>query len=257
MAGTFTTGKSIDTMKIQVFSTYDDLSLKAAEDLTQFLALTEKPLLCVASGDSPSGLYKKLAEKVKNNETDISNWHFVGLDEWMGMNGEDAGSCRFHLNKQFFDVLQIEEQRISFFDGRTSNPGEECRRVDNFIQQQGGIDVAVLGLGMNGHVGMNEPGTLPVLRSHLADIAPQTQQIGQKYFTDAKILSQGLTLGIQTLKEAKHIMLIVNGAHKASIVEKVLEEKISDEIPATLLRNHPGLTIYLDKSAAQFIISYE
>ena len=175
----------------------------------------------------------------------------------MGMNGENEGSCRFHLNKQFFDVLQIEQERICFFDGGTSNPQEECSRIENFIRQRGGIDVAILGLGMNGHVGMNEPGTQSIVRSHLAEIDPLTQQVGQKYFAQPQKLMQGLTLGIQTLKEAKHLMLIVSGANKARIVQKVLEEEISEQIPATLLRNHPGLTIYLDKPAAQFITSHE
>lgn len=244
-------------MTIHVFNTYDDLSKKATDDLIHLLASRKEPLVCVASGDSPSGLYKELVQKVKNKENDISNWQFVGLDEWMGMNGEDEGSCRFHLNRQFFDTLQIEQERICFFDGRTNNPQEECNRIENFIRQRGGIDVAILGLGMNGHVGMNEPGTQSIVRSHLAEIDPLTQQVGQKYFAQPQKLMQGLTLGIQTLKEAKHLMLIVSGANKARIVQKVLEEEISEQIPATLLRNHPGLTIYLDKPAAQFITSHE
>jgi len=242
-------------MTVDVFPTNKDLAKKAAEDLIHFLTPVKNPLVCVASGDSPAGLYRELVEKVKEGNTNMSGWYFVGLDEWMGMNGDDEGSCRFHLNQQFFDAAKIEKERICFFDGTSSNPEEECGHVENFIDQHGGIDVAILGLGLNGHIGMNEPGTSPALRSHLTKIDPLTQQVGQKYFTQPKNLSHGLTLGIKTIKEAKNIMLIVTGAHKASIVQKILEEEISEQLPASLLRNHPGLTIYLDKPASQFIAS--
>jgi len=241
-------------MTVHVLPRYEELSKKAVEDLSDLLSSVDKPLVCVASGDSPFGLYNELVRKVKNKEVDISSWSFVGLDEWMGMNGNDEGSCRFHLNRQFFDALQIEKQKICFFDGRTNDPDKECAQTESFIQQHGGIDVAILGLGMNGHVGMNEPGTVADIRSHVAEIAPLTQQVGQKYFSETKSLSHGMTLGIQTLKEAKHIMLIVSGAAKAPIVKKIFEEKVSEHIPATFLRDHPGFTIYLDKAAAQFIL---
>jgi galactosamine-6-phosphate isomerase len=240
-------------MNARVFPTYDALSSQAADDLISMLSSIERPLVCVASGDSPAGLYRTIIQRVQNKETDISNWLFVGLDEWVGMNGNDEGSCRFHLNKQFFDPLQIEQERTCFFDGRASNPEAECMRIENFIQQHGGIDVAIIGLGMNGHVGMNEPGTSSLLHSHLSEIDPQTQQAGQKYFSQPTKLSHGLTLGIANLKEAKNILLIANGEHKASIVKKILNEDPSEQLPATLLHNHPGLRIYLDKSAAQFI----
>jgi 6-phosphogluconolactonase/glucosamine-6-phosphate isomerase/deaminase len=113
--------------------------------------------------------------------------------------------------------------------------------------------VAILGLGMNGHVGMNEPGTSSKTRSHLSVIDPLTEEVGQKYFSQQKKLSHGLTLGIATLKEARHIMLIVSGERKASIIQKILQDEISEKLPASLLRDHPGLTVYLDKPAAQFI----
>ena len=240
-------------MEIRIFSSYDELSKQAAEDLIASLQSVGNPLVCVASGNSPEGLYKALVQKVKNNEADLSSWDFVGLDEWAGMNGGDEGSCRFHLNNQFFNPLQITEERICFFDGRADNAEEECMRVENFIQQHNGIDAAILGLGMNGHVGMNEPGTSPSLRSHLAEIDPLTQQVGQKYFSQPKKLSHGLTLGIATLMGAKQVMLIVNGESKAAIVQKILKEKVSEQLPASLLRNHPRFTIYLDKAAAQFV----
>lgn len=214
-------------MQIFVSETYEALSKRAVTHLVEFVKDIDHPLICMASGDSPAGLYKVIVELVQQNQLDISKWFFVGLDEWGGMNGDDEGSCRFHLNNQFFHPLQIAANRICFFDGKVENMQQECERVEEFIIQRGGIDVAIVGLGMNGHIGMNEPGVSMSLRSHIADIDPLTQQVGQKYFKNEQKLSHGLTLGMATIMEAKEIMLVINGAHKANIVQKVLEGDIS------------------------------
>ncbi len=185
---------------------------------------------------------------------DISNWSFVGLDEWIGMNAGDEGSCRYHLNTQLFQPLQIAENKICFFNGRITEANKECEYIESFIRQHGGIDVSILGLGMNGHIGMNEPGTLPSLRSHVTALEPITQKTGQKYFKEQRQLTEGITLGLATIMESKHIILLVSGSHKAEIVQRLIKEKISEQLPGSLLRNHPGLKIYLDKAAAQLIL---
>jgi galactosamine-6-phosphate isomerase len=117
------------------------------------------------------------------------------------------------------------------------------------------MDVAILGVGMNGHVGMNEPGTPINTRSHVTELAPTTQQVGQKYFVKEQKLTKGITLGLKTLMEAKNIMLLISGKHKADITQKILEDAVSEDLPATLLRNHPALKIYLDSDAASKIIA--
>lgn len=239
-------------MNIRITDSYEELSKQAADEILHFTSSIKEPLICTASGDSPAGLYNELVSRVKENKADISNWKFVGLDEWAGMNGDDEGSCRYHLNNQFYHPLKISEEKICFFDGRADNLEDECEKTENFIKQNGGIDIAILGLGLNGHIGMNEPGTSPTLRSRIADIDPQTQQVGQKYFTKPQQLTHGLTLGLATIMEAKKIILIVSGSRKAAIVKKILEEN-PPKLPASLLCSHPGLTIYLDKEAAQLI----
>ena len=240
-------------MQIFVSETYEALSRRAVIHLVEYVKDIDHPLICMASGDSPAGLYKVIVEMVQQNLLDISGWYFVGLDEWAGMNGDDEGSCRFHLNNQFFHPLHIAEDRICFFDGKEKDMQQECNRIEDFIRQHGGIDVAIVGLGMNGHIGMNEPGVPMSLRSHIAEIDPLTQQVGQKYFKKEQKLSHGLTLGMATIMEAKEIMLVVNGAHKAEIVKQAVEGEISEQLPASYLRNHIGLSVYLDKNAARLI----
>ncbi|MGH2648416.1 MAG: 6-phosphogluconolactonase, partial [Ginsengibacter sp.] len=131
----------------------------------------------------------------------------------------------------------------------------QCDGVEDYINLMGGIDVAIVGLGMNGHVGMNEPGTPPEEHSHVADIDPMTQVVGQKYFKNERQLTKGLTLGLASLHAASHIMLLANGTKKAAIIKKIFEHDASPQLPATLLLNHKKISIYLDKEAASLITS--
>ncbi|MDE3183870.1 MAG: glucosamine-6-phosphate deaminase [Bacteroidota bacterium] len=240
-------------MKLFVYETYESMSARAAEAVMYVINSKKNAVLCPASGDSPAGLYKKLVAHIKENEIDISGLYFISLDEWLGMNGNDEGSCRYHLNNQLFHPLYVSENNIAFFDGRALDPQMECERIDDAIEAHGGIDMAIVGLGMNGHVGMNEPGTSPHLHSHVAEIDPITQQVGQKYFKEKKEIGGGLTLGIANLMEAKNVILVVSGNKKAGILRKILEEEISEELPASLLRNHPNFSVYLDAEAASLL----
>jgi glucosamine-6-phosphate isomerase len=240
-------------MEIFVADTYEALSKQAANDVIQLMRSVREPVLCPASGDSPASLYKQFTDRFNKDRLDFSAWYFVGLDEWAGMNGSDEGSCRFHLDNQLFEPLHIHPERICFFDGRASDLESECIRIENFIAVHGGIHVAIVGLGTNGHIAMNEPGTPAGSRSHVAAIDPVTQQAGQKYFKEPKEISQGITLGLATIMEARHIILLANGSHKAGIIKRIIKEEISEELPATILRGHPSLKIYLDAAAAQLL----
>jgi galactosamine-6-phosphate isomerase len=215
----------------------------------------EQPLLCPPSGDTPQGLYKELINRYNEQKLDINSWSFVSLDEWVGMNEENEGSARQSLNEQLFTPLNVLEEQICFFNGKASNLQDECTRIESFINRKGGIDVSVLGLGMNGHIGLNEPGTSPDLYVHVVDVASETQRVGQKYFKQQQQLTRGITLGIATLLQSNQIILIVSGKHKAKIVKQLLESDVSAEIPASYLKDHPDCTLYLDEEAAQLIRS--
>ena len=240
-------------MQLFISDTYETMSAQAAEAVMQKIQSRPNGLLSPASGDSPTGLYKELVNQLNNKNTDISDWKFVGLDEWLGMNGEDEGSCRFYLNKQLFNPLHISENNICFFDGKAKDLNDECNTIENFINEHGGIDIAIVGLGLNGHIGMNEPGTSPSLHSHVAEIDPVTQQVGQKYFKEKTHISKGLTLGIANIMEARNVILIVSGNKKAEIVRQILEEEISEQLPSSLLRNHQNFSVYLDTEAASLL----
>jgi galactosamine-6-phosphate isomerase len=207
----------------------------------------------VASGDSPAGIYQQFVARVENNAMDISKWTYLGLDEWVGLNGNDEGSCRHHLNAQLFSPLKIADDRICFFDGAAVDLEQQCKTTEATIQKHGGIEVAILGLGMNGHIGMNEPNSAANTRSHIIELDPITAQVGQKYFQTPQTLSKGITLGIASLMESKAIILIVNGVKKAKILQQVVEGEITEKVPASILRLHPKCFVYADIEAASLL----
>jgi glucosamine-6-phosphate isomerase len=240
-------------MNVIILNTYEELSTAATKVLIDSIKATPNPLVCVASGDSPKGLYKHLVTSVEKNSLNTADWHFLGLDEWIGLNGQDIGSCRYHLDQDLFHPLGVPDEQICFFDGRSVDVFAECLINEMYIKKQGGIDVAILGLGLNGHIGMNEPFTPVDSRSQMVDLDPLTIQIGQKYFEQPQKLSQGLTLGLGTLMEARSILLLVGGQNKAPIVKKMLEEEVSLSCPASLLRHHPNCHIFLDQAAGSLL----
>lgn len=240
-------------MKIIIEPNYESMSAKAADDVMKIIALLKNPILCPASGDSPKGLYKEMINRITENKKDISGWYFIGLDEWLGMNEHDEGSCRYHLNNDLLNPLHVHEKNISFFDGKANEIQNEIQKAGSFIIEHGGIDIAIVGLGMNGHVGMNEPGTDPSLHSHTSEIDTITQQVGQKYFKQNREITHGITLGIADIMEARHVILLVSGNKKAAIVQQVLEGEISEKYPASLLRRHKNFIVYLDEEAASYL----
>ncbi len=240
-------------MKIVIADSYDDQCLLAYQAMLTAVTNKESPLICTTSGDSPKGVYKLMAQAITAGELDISKWKFISLDEWAGMNKSDEGSCGWHLYQQLYNHIDVPKQNLALFDGRANDLHQECTRIEQFIRDNGGISVAFVGLGLNGHIGMNEPGTPPEWRSHVAEIAEQTQEIGQKYFKEKTPLTRGITLGIDNILMAGKVILLVNGAHKAAIVKRILEEDITENIPATFLRQHNDCTLYLDAAAASVL----
>ncbi len=241
-------------MKIHISENKEALYQKMAVDLLAVTSTINAPLVCPASGDTPIGLYHELVKRVHQNEASVASWKFIGLDEWIGMNGDDEGSCRNSLDNEFFNPVNVNKSSICFFDGKAAAPENECTKAEAFVAENGGISVAIVGLGMNGHIAMNEPGTPKNIRSHISNIAEETQQVGQKYFKSPKPITQGITLGIATLLESKHVMLMVTGVKKAGIVKKILAStEETANIPATYFLQHPNLTVYLDKEAASLL----
>ncbi|GLU50609.1 glucosamine-6-phosphate deaminase [Dyadobacter frigoris] len=237
-------------MKLSIYSDKDAMSRATADLIADQIRRKPDSLLCFPSGESPTIVLNSLVKYGLEGHVDFSQCRFVGLDEWIGMDENDAGSCKHYLYSNFFNPLKISQKQIIFFDGLAENPDQECKRIDQYIQEYGPIDLMLVGLGMNGHIGLNEPGVDFHSYAHITELDPVTVKVAQKYFTKTTELSGGITLGLQHFSEAKTAVLIVAGKKKAEIVLKVLTEKISNKIPGTIIRSHENAFVFLDEEAA-------
>lgn len=233
-------------MKVEVHKTYDELSKAAADLIASVIKNKPNALICVASGHTPTGTFKFLRDHIDAG-LDISKTVFVSLDEWLGIDPSDAGSCISMLRKDFFDHVKA---RIELFDVLAKDPRKECDRMNKFIDDNGGLDVMLVGIGLNGHIGMNEPGTPFDKYAHVSDLAEETKTSGQKYFTKPTTLSKGITLGLRHFAECRLPILMANGSKKSEIIKKVIDSPITEKIPASIIHRISQALVMLDAEAA-------
>lgn len=240
-------------MEIRIFNDYDELSRETAKFISEYIKRKDDSLLCFPAGDSPAGTFRYLIEAAREGTVDFDNVRFVGLDEWVGLSRKDEGSCTNFMFDNLFVPLHIDPSRIQFFDACAADLSAECGRIDRYIFNQGAINLMLVGVGMNGHIGLNEPGVSPELYSHLVDLDPVTKTVGQKYFKRPTPLEKGITLGMKHLMEADMAILIVSGSKKAEIAKKLVEIDPSPAVPASLVKNHKNAYLFLDKAAAALL----
>jgi glucosamine-6-phosphate deaminase len=241
-------------MTIQIGIDYNEMSRAAADLVVEQVKNKPRSLICFPSGESPAGMFKYLVEDVKAGKVDFSECYFVGLDEWVGLGKDDDGSCTQFLLEHFFVPAKISLDKTMFFDAKAADLDASCRAMDDFIQLHGSLDIMVVGIGMNGHIGLNEPGTDFDLYAHHAPLDPVTISVGQKYFKQQTQLTEGITLGLKHLQDAKVPVLIASGRKKAEIVEKALKDDITEQLPATIFQKLPAAIIFLDEDAALHLV---
>lgn len=237
-------------MKLTVFPTYALLSDFVAEAMIQLLKDKPGAVICLASGNSPKLSCELFVQKAKASSLDISQFFFVGLDEWAGLGPGTSGSCHYDFATRIFEPLSIPSSQYHLFNGLAGDLQQECRLMDTVIQEKGGIDLMVVGIGMNGHIGFNEPGSAFNLLSHVAELDTTTTTVGQKYFTNRMALKQGITLGFAHLLAARKVLLIANGDAKAGVIKKAVEESPSPSFPASVMQLHSNGAILVDSAAA-------
>lgn len=237
-------------MNLRVFNNQTEASFQTALLLVDQITRKPDSVICLASGDSPRLAYELAAVLLRHSRMDGASWTLVGLDEWLGISPENPGSCHFFLRNHVIAPFGLSAGQYRLFNAHAQNPQQECAAMDAFLETRGGIDLMVVGIGLNGHIGFNEPGTPADVYSHVIELDGVTQQVGQKYFTQETPLRQGITLGLRHLLEARAALLIATGDHKAAIIREALTGPVSSSVPASILRKHPNATILLDKAAA-------
>jgi galactosamine-6-phosphate isomerase len=230
-------------MNIQHFSNAEAMSQKATEIVLEEVKRKPELLLCTASGSSPLPLYERLAREAQKNIRLFRETRVIPLDEWVGLPAKE-GSCHAYLKKHVLTPLQISKDRYYGFDPAAENLEEECGRIQNVLKNEGPIDICILGLGKNGHLGFNEPADVLHPHCHIMDLAAQTQQ----HIMIADIPSKptmGLTLGMHDILSSKKIVLLVSGKGKEEAKQKLRSAEISTQCPATFLWLHDNVDCLL------------
>ncbi|MEP6728521.1 MAG: glucosamine-6-phosphate deaminase [Bacteroidota bacterium] len=240
-------------MKIEFFDTPELLAQTVASSIIDFVIAKPNAVLCMASGDTPRLTNKYIVEAAKKNRIDFSRVQFVSLDEWVGIPPSNTGSCYYFLNETIFEPLNIPTTNIHFFNSTAGNLSVECERINQIVEDLNGIDIILVGIGMNGHIGFNEPGVSPDLFAHVINLDPITLQTGQKYFSETAAIQKGITLGISRIMQSPLAILLATGSKKAAIIKKTLEENISNAVPASFIRKHANAFVMLDREAASLL----
>lgn len=239
-------------MDIRVFSSYDEMSRNIAGIISKIVREKPDAIMCLAAGHTSLGIFREMIDMAKRGDVSFDKSRFIGLDEWTGLGRGDDGSCIEFMYNNLFIPLGIKDENIIFYNGR-GNLYEECKRVDEYLKQNGPIDFMLLGMGMNGHLGLNEPGTPFDRYSHVVDLDETTKNVGQKYFKNTTKLSSGITMGMLHIKETRRVILSVSGAMKAEIVKQLIDVETNEKFPASYLKIMDNASLFLDSEAASLI----
>lgn len=237
-------------MKICRAKDYKELSRKAANLIRAQVVMKPDCILGLATGSSPVGTYEKLVEWYKKGDIDFSRVSTINLDEYRGLTPDNDQSYRYFMNIHLFDHVNIDKSRTSVPDGLEPDAEKACQDYDAIIEKSGGVDLQLLGLGHNGHIGFNEPSDEFPCGTHCVDLTPSTINANKRFFaSEADVPRQAYTIGIRSIMLAKKIVVVVSGKDKAEILQKVVCGPITPQVPASVLQLHPDVTIVADEEA--------
>jgi len=210
-------------------------------------------VLGLATGASPLPTYCRMIARFHAGEVSFAKVHTFNLDEYCDLPATHPQSYRSFMQAQLFSQLNIDLQNTHFLDGNAADEVAECLRFDALIEQLGGVDLQLLGIGRNGHIGFNEPADAFTLGSFKVQLAPSTLEANSMYFVDERMPTHAMTMGVGAILRAKEIVLVATGAAKAEAVKAMIQGKITPQLPASALQNHPNVTVYLDPAAASLL----
>ena len=241
-------------MKVIVTKNYEEMSQVAAEKFAEVLKERPSGVLGLATGDTPIGMYQNLIEMYRKGELDFSHVSSVNLDEYYPITPDNDQSYRYFMNHQLFDHVNIDKARTYVPDGTAEDADAFCRAYEEKIDALGGVDVQVLGIGRNGHIGFNEPDGELIPFTHLTALTASTIEANARFFaSEDDVPKHALTMGVQSVFKARRILLLASGENKAEAVRAMLNGNISTHLPASLLRLHPDVTLICDEAAYSLV----
>lgn len=238
-------------MKIMIVKDSDAAAAKAASLIANQIKKKPDSVLGLATGNTPLGLYEKLVCLCKDKKINFNRIKTFNLDEYIGLDKKDKTSYAYYMHTNFFNHINIKKGNINLFDGKAKDLKKHSLAYEDKIKKAGGIDLQILGIGHNGHIGFNEPGTKSDSRTGTIKLTSNTKKFNQANFGGlGKTPKEAITMGIGTILEAKKIILLATGKDKAAVIKKLLKSKASINLPASYLKGHNNAIIILDKQAA-------
>ncbi|WP_031546538.1 glucosamine-6-phosphate deaminase [Salinicoccus luteus] len=237
-------------MKIVHVENYDEMSMRAARTVFNKIVESERVVLGLATGSTPEKMYDYLVDMLNKNKVDLSHVYTVNLDEYVGLGDDHPQSYHQYMNKIFFDRVSIPKEHTFIPHGDAPDLDAEVERYEQVIEELGGVDLQVLGIGRNGHIAFNEPGTPFDSRTHVVDLTETTVSDNARFFdTVEEVPRQAITMGLDTIMEAKSIVLLVSGDEKEEALACMIDCEVSEELPATILQRHHDVTVIADDEA--------
>lgn len=237
-------------MRITVCENYNEMSKTAATLVASQITLKPDCVLGFATGSTPVGMYEELCRMYKNGEIDFSAVTSFNLDEYYPIQKQNPESYNFFMYDKLFSHINIKKEKIHIPDGETTNPEKECERYEASITESGGIDLQILGIGVNGHIGFNEPNDNLDAKTHLTSLSKSTIDANSRFFDSSdEVPKKAITMGVSTILKSKKIVLLANGKNKHGVIKELLKEKVNTAVPATLLNVHRDVVIICDKEA--------
>ena len=242
-------------MKIIRAKDYQDMSRKAANIISAQVIMKPDCVLGLATGGTPVGTYAQLVDWYNKGDLDFSEVTTVNLDEYRGLPKEHPQSYWYFMNENLFSKVNIDPAKTNLPDGTNLDTAAECARYNCIIHKLGGIDLQLLGIGHDGHIGFNEPGEAFELETHCVDLTQETIEANKRFFDGNVDLvpKQAYTMGIKTIMQARKVLMVVNGTGKAEIVKKAFFGPVTPEVPASILQMHPDFTLVGDEEALSLI----
>ena len=237
-------------MQIYKATDYKDMSRKAANIISAQVIMKPNCVLGLATGSTPIGTYQQLIEWYKKGDLDFSDVTTVNMDEYKGLPRTNDQSYYYFMHQNLFDQVNINPENTHLPNGMEPNSEKECARYESLIHSLGGVDLQLLGLGHNGHIGFNEPGEAFEKETHCVDLQERTIEANKRFFASADdVPKQAYTMGIKTIMQAKKILVIVSGEDKADIVAKAFFGPVTPAVPASILQMHNDVTLVGDEAA--------
>lgn len=239
-------------MRIRVFSSPQTAARALARDIARRLRLNPRLVIGLPTGRTPVPLYRELGALRAAGRVSFARATTFNLDEFLGIAPGDPRSYHAFMRRHLFDRIDVPPRRVHLLDGRARSPASECARYERAIERSGGIDLQILGLGANGHIGFNEPGRALAARTHRTRLRRATRRANAALFGGrlADVPREALSMGMATILRARRIVLLATGASKARCVERMIDGPITTRVPASFLQLHPAAEVWLDRDAA-------